>query len=204
MVTSDDLQYQLGQNRWAGGPIVRGDLPQYPFVSVLPTASSSYAYATVALAGTPDHVYICLKDDGGTWRWVEMSNQSAKQSYQFTYSFAVNGGAQGTILLTQVDGPIPDDFVIQNAWIDVLTILGSAGAAEAALTSGQGAGDLVAATVIAGAPWSTTGAKVTIPLIGTINTWVRTTAVRSPAIVVTVADLNAGRFHLFVEGYVSV
>lgn len=126
-----------------------------------------------------------------------------KKTFQFTYDFSVNGGAQGSIALTQIDGPLPNTFVLQNSFIDVVTPLGSGGLALAAVTTGQGAGDLVVATLFSGAPFSTTGPKVTIPLLGTIATWLKMTANRSPALVVSIADVNAGRFNLFCEGYLS-
>jgi len=127
-----------------------------------------------------------------------------KVTFQFTYKFSRDGGAQGSIALTQLDGPIPNGFVVQNSFLDVTTPLGSAGLATAAVTTGQGAGDLVVATLISIAPFSTTGPKVTIPLLGTIATWIKMTADRSPAIVVAVADLNAGSLNLFVEGFLSL
>lgn len=128
---------------------------------------------------------------------------SAKAAYGFVYNFATLGGAQGTIPLTALTTAIPNNFVIQNAFLDVITPLGSGGAATAAVTTGQSAGDLVAATVVIGAPFSVTGPKVMIPLFGTIATWIKTTSTRTPAIVIALADLNAGKFNVFVEGYVS-
>lgn len=128
---------------------------------------------------------------------------SAKAAYGFVYNFATLGGTQGTIPLTAMTAAIPNNFVIQNAFVDVITPLGSGGAATAAVSTGQGAGDLIAATVVVGAPFSTTGLKVTTALMGTIATWIKTTAQRTPTLVVAVSDLNAGKFNLFVEGYVS-
>lgn len=126
-----------------------------------------------------------------------------KRTYQFVYSFPVNGGSQGTILLTQTNGVLPTNFVLMNSFVDVITPLGSAGLALAAMTTGQSANDLIVATAFSGAPFSTSGPKVTLPLIGTIATWIKMTGNRSPAIVVSVADLNAGKLNLFCEGYLS-
>ena len=128
---------------------------------------------------------------------------SAKSVLQFVYDFSVLGGATGSIPLTQINGPIPNNFVIQNAFIDVITGLTGGAGATGALTTGQGAGDLVVATLAAGAPWSTVGSKVTIALLGTIATWIKATSSRSPALVVAVNALTAGKFNLFVEGYLS-
>lgn len=128
---------------------------------------------------------------------------AAKSVFQFTYDFTVNGGGTGSIPLTQINGPLPNNFVIQNAFIDVISGLTGGAGATGAVTSGQGAGDLVIATVIAGAPFSTAGPKITISLLGTIATWIKTTAQRSPALVVAVNAVTAGKFNLFVEGYFS-
>src|SRR5438552_2812540 len=143
---------------------------------------------------------------GNTTGTVAGTNWQAgwpKKTYQFVYDFSVNGGVAGTIALTQLDGPLPNTFVLQNSFLDVITPLGSAGLALAAVTTGQGAGDLVVAGAFSIAPFSTTGPKVTIPLLGTINTWIKMTADRSPALVVSIANLNAGKLNLFCEGYLS-
>lgn len=127
----------------------------------------------------------------------------SKRSYKFTYDFSVLGGAQGTIVLTQIDGALPDKFVIQNALVDVITPLSSGGAATASLGTGQSAGDMQAATLVAGAPWSSAGLKATVILLGTIATQIKTTAARSPVIVIAIADLIAGKLNLFIEGFIS-
>lgn len=126
-----------------------------------------------------------------------------KSIYQFVYDFTVNGGAVGSIPLTQINGPLPNNFLIQNCCMDVITGLTGGAGATGAVTSGQAANDLVIATIVAGAPFSTTGPKITIPLLGTIATWIKTTAQRSPALVVAVNAFTAGKFNLWVEGIIS-
>ena len=138
-----------------------------------------------------------------TDRLYKSASGAAKSTFQFVYDFSVLGGAVGSIPLTQTNGPLPNNFVIQNAFVDVITGLTGGVGATGAVTTGQGAGDLVIATVIAGAPFSTTGPKITIALLGTIATWIKTTAQRSPALVVAVNAVTAGKFNLFVEGYIS-
>jgi hypothetical protein len=128
---------------------------------------------------------------------------TGKSVFQFVYDFSVNGGGTGSIVLTQINGPLPANFVIQNAFIDVITGFTGGAGATGAVTTGQGAGDLVIATIVAGAPFSTTGPKVTISLLGTIATWIKTTAPRSPALVVAINAVTAGKFNLFVEGTIS-
>lgn len=126
-----------------------------------------------------------------------------KSIYQFVYDFSVLGGSVGSITLTQINGPLPNNFLIQNVNLDVITGLTGGAGATGAVTSGQAANDLVVATIVAGAPFSTAGAKVALPLLGTVATWIKTTAQRSPALVVAVNAFTAGKFNLFIEGMLS-
>jgi hypothetical protein len=128
---------------------------------------------------------------------------AAKSIFQFVYDFSVLGGATGSIPLTQINGPLPNNFIVQNAFIDTISGLTGGAGSTGAVTTGQGAGDLVIATVIAGAPFSTVGPKITIPLLGTIATWIKTTAQRTPALVVAVNAVTAGKFNLWIEGVLS-
>lgn len=130
-------------------------------------------------------------------------NGVAPSIYQFVYDFSVLGGGTGSIPLTQVNGPLPNNFIIQNACLDVIAGLTGGVGATGAVTSGQSANDLVVATIAAGAPFSTPGPKITIPLLGTIATWIKTTAQRSPALVIAVNAFTAGKFNLWIEGIVS-
>lgn len=129
--------------------------------------------------------------------------QGNKKTYKFVYDFAVQGGAIGDLALTAPDGQLPANFVIQSAWLDVLTAFTGAANAELALSTGVGAGDLVASAVVTGAPWSTTGRKVTIPLFATISTWIKTVTAEDPVAVASVGAITAGKFNLFLEGYLS-
>jgi hypothetical protein len=108
-----------------------------------------------------------------------------------TYNFATLGGAVGNIPLAG-DASIPSGATILGGYVDVTTPLTSGGAATVAIQA-EGAGDIVAAAVISGAPWSTTGRKSIIPAF-TGATTVRTTAARQVTAVVAVAALTAGVF----------
>lgn len=118
---------------------------------------------------------------------------------RFRYDFAVEGGAVGSIALAS--SGLPANAVVLGGFLDVITPLTSGGAATAGLSL-EGAGDLVAATVISGAPWDSTGRKNIIPA-ATGATSVKTTVTRIPALVVAVAALTAGVFDLYVE-YLTV
>lgn len=106
------------------------------------------------------------------------------------YDFAVEGGAVGDIDL-HTDS-LPSGAVIMGGYVDVITPPTSGGAATLAIKA-EGAGDIVAAAAISGAPWSTTGRKSVIPVF-TGATTVKTTAARKLRATVAVAALTAGVF----------
>lgn len=115
----------------------------------------------------------------------------------YEYDFAVDGGAIGTINLR---GPqLPNGFVVLDSVVEVLTPPTSAASTATIGVSANAAGDIVAAAVVSGAPWSTTGRKAGIPV--SAATSVKTTAVRSPSIVVAVQNLTAGAFRVRLSGY---
>ncbi len=107
------------------------------------------------------------------------------------YSFAVDGGAQGTIDLTSTT-QIPAGAYITHGFVEVDTALTSGGSATVAVLV-EGAGDIVAAAAVSGAPWSTTGRKSVVPA-GTGATSVKTTAARKVQAAIATADLTAGAF----------
>lgn len=75
-VTLEELVYNLFRNHWAGGNIMRGELPAYPTLAALPTASADYRYRTVVVtggAGVADVVYVCRKTTADTYAWVDIS-----------------------------------------------------------------------------------------------------------------------------------
>ena len=126
-----------------------------------------------------------------------------KLTFKYSYDFAVDGGAVSTITMRSADGPLPNTFIVQEAFIDVIAGFTGAAGCTGAVSTGQGAGDLVVAAIVAGAPFSTTGPKVTIALLGTVATWIKMTAARSPTIAFAVNAATAGTLNLFIEGYLS-
>jgi hypothetical protein len=107
------------------------------------------------------------------------------------YAFGTDGGVVGTIALIG-SAVIPSGATILGGWLEVTTALTSGGAATVAITV-EGAGDIVAAAAVSGAPWSTTGRKSIIPVF-TGATAVRTTAARDISAVIATAALTAGAF----------
>jgi hypothetical protein len=122
--------------------------------------------------------------DAGTTKWAVT-----------TYDFAVDGGAVGNINLLGSAG-IPSGAVAIEAFVDVTTALTSGGAATAALSL-EAAGDLLAAAVISGAPFSTTGRKNLLAQSGATS--VKTTAARDIVLAVAVAALTAGKFTVYLN-----
>ena len=121
----------------------------------------------------------------------------ALKTWKGEYDFAVDGGAVGTIVLRSEDGPIPSGSYITQAVLDVLTPFTTAAAGTGALAV-EAANDIVSATVVSGAPYSTTGLKSTIQ-VGTGATAVKTTAARSPSFAIATGALTAGKLRLVLE-----
>src|SRR5688500_1243821 len=76
------------------------------------------------------------------------------------YSFAVDGGAQGTLVLRSNDGPIPSGSVVMGGYLDVSVAVLS-GTGTMAFSTSQTAADLTAAL---GAAGLTIGIKAIIPV----------------------------------------
>lgn len=121
----------------------------------------------------------------------------ALKTWKGEYDFAVDAGAIGTLALRSDDGPIPAGSYIEGGVLDVLTLFTTGTAATAALTV-EGANDIVAATVVSGAPYSTTGNKSIVPA-GTGATAIKTTVSRQPSIVIAVGTVTAGKLRLILN-----
>lgn len=106
------------------------------------------------------------------------------------YDFAVEGGAVGTIDLLG-DTVLPAGVTILGGFVEVHTAVTSGGAGTLAI-SVEGAGDIVAAAAVSGAPWSTTGRKSVVPVFTGASS-VRTSVPRSVSAVIATAALTAGR-----------
>lgn len=116
---------------------------------------------------------------------------SAIQVVRGRYDFASDGGAAGDIDLT-LDAQVPDNAYILGGFVEVDTVPTSGGAATVAVKV-EGAGDIVAAAAISGAPWSTTGRKDIVPDF-TGSAVVKTTEARKVQATVATAALTAGAF----------
>jgi hypothetical protein len=121
----------------------------------------------------------------------------ASKVWRGYYDFAVDGGATAAIVLRSDDGPLPAGSVVVSGYLDVLTLFTTGTAATAAI-SVEAANDIQTATVVSGAPFSTTGRKSITPA-GTGATAIKTTASRYPTITFAVGTVTAGKLELVLE-----
>lgn len=116
------------------------------------------------------------------------------------YSFATQGGATGSVNLyrnlkdTSSKVVIPSKAIIKRVWVDVLTNPTSGGSATIALTTGQTAADLLAATLYS----SVTGLVDGKP-DGTAAKMIKATADRTVSATIATAALTAGKFNVYIE-----
>lgn len=119
------------------------------------------------------------------------------KTWRGQYDFTVDGGAGGTIVLRSDDGPLPIGSYVTGGVLNVTTQFTTGTSATGALTV-EGANDLVSATVVSGAPYSTTGVKDIVP-DSTGSTAIKLTASRKPSFVIAVGTVTAGAFELVLE-----
>jgi hypothetical protein len=115
---------------------------------------------------------------------------SGQKTWTGSYSFALDGGAIGTITLRSNDGEIPNGAVCTGGYLDVTTLFTTGTSATGALQL-NAANDLVSATIVSGAPFSTTGVKDIIP-DATGSTAIKCTASRAPKLVIGTGTVTAG------------
>lgn len=119
------------------------------------------------------------------------------KSWQGEYDFAVDGGAVSTIVLRSNDGPIPNGSYVEDGILEIVTPFTTGTAAVAGLQV-EAANDTVASTIVSGAPYSTGGLKSVIP-VATGVTALKTTADRSPSIVIGTGAITAGKLRLILR-----
>lgn len=115
------------------------------------------------------------------------------------YDFAVDGGAIGSITLRPLlgDNVIPAGSVILGGYLEIDTGFTTGTGATMAINV-ESAGDIVAATIVSGAPYSTTGRKSIIPA-GTGATSVKTTVARSIVATIATGTVTAGKGRVVLE-----
>lgn len=118
---------------------------------------------------------------------------------KWRYSFATHGGAVSAITLT--GSALPANAIVLGGLIEVLTLVQGGVGTTGALHI-EGADDLVAATVVAGAPWSSTGRKAIIPVWSAASA-VKTSVARTPVFTIAANPVTAGIFNVFLFYVVS-
>lgn len=119
-----------------------------------------------------------------------MEGTTAVKTWVGSYSFAVDGGAQGAIALRSDHGAIPAGSTITHGYVDVTTSCASATGTMALHV--EGANDIVSA--VGEGSW-TAGNKDIVP-DGTGSAIVQTTAARNPTLTIATGDFTAGVFTL--------
>jgi hypothetical protein len=125
------------------------------------------------------------------------------------YDFSIDGGAvaSGGIKLrsplTQgsagsVSATLPKGSVIIGCYVDVITAGTTSASGTMAISSGQGAGDLVTATAAA----SYTGIVACTP-VGTAATAIKLTADSVPYAVIATGALTAGKWNVHIQYVLS-
>lgn len=117
------------------------------------------------------------------------------------YDFAVDGGAISSITLRAgaadaLGNTIPAGSVIEGGYVEVDTLFG-AGAGGTIAVNVESAGDIVAAAIFSGAPWSTTGRKSVIPAF-TGAASIKTTVERKIVATIAVGAVTAGKMRVVV------
>lgn len=123
---------------------------------------------------------------------------TAKLTATFEYDFRRQGGAIGNFILR---GPtLPDNAIITDCWIDVITVPTTDGQGTAAISLGfVSATDIQTSTSYGGAPYSTEGlADLTGPEPGTESGYIKLAATAGLLMTIVTGGLTAGRFFVSV------
>lgn len=124
------------------------------------------------------------------------------------YNFAVDGGAISTKTVLRVpataggpggvSGSLPKGAIVIGCYIDVITPLTTSASGTVALSTGQAAADLKAATAAA----SYTGIVACIPT-GSAASSIKLTADSTPYFAIATGAITAGKFNLHIQYVLS-
>lgn len=114
----------------------------------------------------------------------------ALKTWNGEYSFAVDGGAEGTITIRSGDGPLPNGAYVTGGFLDISTSCASATGTMAIHVNS--ANDILSAV---GEGSLTAGHKDIVP-DGTGSTAIELTAARNPTLTIATAAFTAGVFKL--------
>jgi hypothetical protein len=71
----DRFYSDVERNTWAGGNILRGEIPRMVAVTALPTATAERRFQLLTLiggTGVADTPYVCIKNAADTYEWLEV------------------------------------------------------------------------------------------------------------------------------------
>lgn len=107
-ISSDELYDRIDRDRWAGGHILRGDLPRAVTVPSLPTATQELRHCIVVVPGAStvaDKLYVCAKNASDTYEW-KLVGITAQASTTDIKDVLVNIGAltDGGVTPLNLDG----------------------------------------------------------------------------------------------------
>lgn len=117
--------------------------------------------------------------------------------FEFVWNGTDSAGAANSAVGAHGVGlSLPAHSIICGGFIDVNTLFTSAGGNAGTIAIHvEGAGDIVAAAAVSGAPYSSIGRKAIIPKANTPeSTSVKTTVAREITVTVAVQALTAGKF----------
>lgn len=119
------------------------------------------------------------------------------------YDFARDGGAIGTISLKDINDTnkalsLPSGAIVTKSYTDVQTACTTSASGTVALTTGETAADIMAATAAA----SVTGILAGVS-VGTAATMKKMTAARTPSVVIATGAITAGKFRVYLEYVIS-
>lgn len=129
---------------------------------------------------------------------IRPGGDARKRQAVYDYVFERDGGLVGTFLMR---GPaLPDNAVITDAYIDVITVPTSGGAATIGLGFASTT-DINDEDAISGVPWSSTGQKDADngPEPGTEGGYIKLSAAAGLQITIGTAALTAGHFYVVVN-----
>ena len=129
---------------------------------------------------------------------VRPGGDARRRQAVYDYVFSRDGGAVGTFLMR---GPVlPDNAIITDAYIDVVVVPTSDGAATIGLGFASTT-DINAEDAISGAPWSSTGQKDADagPEPGTEGGYIKLASAVGSQITIGIAALTAGQFYVIVN-----
>lgn len=119
-----------------------------------------------------------------------MEGTKRLKTWKGSYSFAIDGGAQGAIVLRSNDGPLPIGAYVVGGFVDVMTSCASASGTMALHV--QSANDIVNA--VGQASWSAAQRDIIPDMTG--STAIKLTAARQPTLTIGTAVFTAGIFTL--------